>query len=332
VQGEVFWVIDELKDRYDAVVVGGGAAGLNGAVILGRSRRSVLVIDAGEPRNAPAGGIHGLLGLEGIAPSDYLERGRAEVRGYGGHITSGVVVSVARDGEGFEVSLADGREVHARRLLVASGLVDELPAVPGLAERWGRDVLHCPYCHGWEVRDQAIGVLATGPMAMHQVMLFRQLSENVVLFTHTTQPPEGEEAEQLAARGVAVVNGEVTGVEIVDDRLAGIRLAHGTVVPRQALAVQSRMVARTGFLAGLGPAKAEHPAGMGEHIPTEMGGRTEVSGLWVAGNVGNLAAQVGAAAAEGAFAAAQINADLAAEDTRLAVAAARERASAEIPG
>jgi thioredoxin reductase len=326
---EVVTVTDRLRDGYDVVVVGGGAAGLNGALLLARVRRSVVVIDAGAPRNAPAAGVHGLLARDGMPPAELLERGRAEVRRYGGHVVAGEVTTALRDTGGFTVALADGRSVRARRLLVATGLVDELPEVPGLRARWGRDVVHCPYCHGWEVRDQAIGVLASGPLAVHQALLFRQLSDDVTLFSHSMPPPTGEEAEQLAARGIRVVDGEVASLEIVEDRLVGVRLRDGTVVGRQALAVSPRMVARAGFLAALGLRPAEHPSGVGAHIPSDATGRTEAPGVWVAGNVTDPAAQVGAAAAAGAGAAAQINADLVAEETRQAVAAHRDRVSAE---
>ncbi|MDT0304997.1 NAD(P)/FAD-dependent oxidoreductase [Streptomonospora wellingtoniae] len=318
---------DRLEDGYDVVVVGGGAAGLNGALMLARSRRTVAVIDAGAPRNAPAEGVHGLLARDGMAPGELLERGRAEVRHYGGHAVEGEVVGARRDGDGdgFTVGLADGRAVRARRILVAAGLIDELPDIPGLAERWGRDVVHCPYCHGWEVRDRAIGVLATGPMpmAVHQAHLFRQLSASVVLLTDGRPAPSGEQAEELAARGIRVVEGEVAAVEAADDRIAGLRLADGTMVAREAVAVAPRMRARAGFLAGLGLHPVEHPMGVGEHIPAEPDGRTEVEGVWVAGNTTDLSAQVGAAAAAGAAAGARINADLIAEDTRAALAAYR---------
>src|SRR5690242_1208583 len=134
-----------MDERYDVVVVGGGAAGLNGALMLARARRSVLVVDAGAPRNAPASGVHGLLGREGTPPAELLATGRAEVRGYGGRIEAGEVTAAARTAGGFAVTLADGRRVRAHRLLVTTGLSDVLPDVPGLRERWGRDVLHCPY-------------------------------------------------------------------------------------------------------------------------------------------------------------------------------------------
>lgn len=309
----------EMTDRVDTcdvVVIGGGAAGLSGALMLARSRRSVVVVDAGEPRNAPAAGVHGLLGLDGTPPAELLERGRAEVRGYGGEVVAGEVVAVTREDDRFVVTCADGHNLHARRLLVTSGLVDELPDIQGLRARWGRDVLHCPYCHGWEMRDQAIGVVATGPMSVHQALLFRQLSDDVVFFSHTGPAPSGEEAEQLAASGIAVVDSPVASVEVTGDRLVGVRLRDGTVVARDALAVATRMTARAGFLAPLGLRPAVHPAGVGEYIPADPTGQTDVPGVWVAGNVTDMTAQVGAAAAAGALAAARINADLVAEEVR----------------
>ena len=193
-------VSDQLNAGYEVVVVGGGAAGLSGALMLARSRRSVVVIDAGAPRNAPAAGVHGLLGREGTPPTELLERGRDEVRSYGGHVVAGQVSTVASDDDGYAVALAGGRTIRARRLLVTTGLVDKLPEIPGLPDRWGRDVVHCPYCHGWEVRDQAIGVLATGPLSVHQALLFRQLSDDVTYFPNT-RPLDSEEADREAQGG-----------------------------------------------------------------------------------------------------------------------------------
>jgi thioredoxin reductase len=230
--------------KYDVVVVGGGAAGLSGALTLARARRSVLVVDGGEPRNAPASGVHGFLTRNGTNPSALLEAGREEVRRYGAELLDGRVASAERVEDGFVVTLDDGGSVGARRLLVATGLVDELPDVPGVRERWGRDVLHCPYCHGWEVRNQAIGVLASGPLSVHQALLFRRLSADVTFFSHTMPPPTDEQAEQLAGRGIGVVDGEVASFEVVEDRLAGVRLGDGRVVGQEALAVSPRMTAR----------------------------------------------------------------------------------------
>ena len=312
------------REEYDVVVVGGGAAGLSGALQLVRSRRSVLVVDAGEPRNAPAAGVHGLLALEGTPPAELLARGRAEVRGYGGEVVAGSVGAVERSGAGFLVHLAGGAAVRARRLLVTTGLVDELPDVPGLRERWGRDVLHCPYCHGWEVRDRPVGVLASGPLSVHQALLFRQLTDDVVLFLHEAAPLPEQGSAQLAARGVRVVTGRVSGLVVADDALRGVRLAGGEVVPRTALAVGPRFTARSGVLASLGV----HPVPLlvaghtvGEAVPADPTGLTPAPGVWAAGNVVDLQAQVGAAAAGGARAGAAINADLVAQDVRDALAA-----------
>ncbi|MFE6857076.1 NAD(P)/FAD-dependent oxidoreductase [Nocardia sp. NPDC057668] len=315
----------QLNDSYDVVVIGGGAAGLNGALMLGRARRSVVVIDAGAPRNAPAEGVHGLFAREGMSPLELVERGRAEVRQYGGHVVDGEVTGAVRDGDGFIVSLADGRTVRARRLLVTTGLVDDLPDIAGVREQWGRGVVHCPYCHGWEVRDRAIGIVGATPMAVHQALLWGQWTDDVVLFTHTQPEPTAEQAEQLAARGVRVVPGEVVAVESDGDRITGVRLADGTVIEREVVALGARMIARADFLASLGLHAVPHPMGpaMGDQVPADPMGRTEVPGVWAAGNVTDLSAQVGGAAAAGAFAGAQINMDLVTEETRLAVEARR---------
>lgn len=321
-----------MDETYDVVVIGGGAAGLAGAVTLARSRRSVLVVDAGRPRNAPADGVHNYLGREGTPPAELLAAGRAELAGYGGRVVADTAVAVARVDGGFHVELAGGAPVRGRRLLVATGLVDELPDVPGLAPRWGRDVLHCAYCHGYEVRDRAIGVLASGPTAAHQALLFRQLSDDVTLFRHTAPAPAPDEQEALAARGVAVVEGEVAAVETADDRLTGVRLRSGEVVPCEVVVVAPRFVARADVLADLGlhPTEQEMAPGVvaGTAVPAQPTGATEVPGAWVAGNVGDLRAQVISSAAAGVNVGAMINMDLVAEDTRRAVAAHRERAGA----
>jgi thioredoxin reductase (NADPH) len=317
-------------EQYDVVIIGGGAAGLSGAVALARSRRSVLVVDAGRPRNAPADGVHNYLGREGTPPGELLALGRAELAGYGGDVLSGVVTAARRQDDGtFRVTL-DDREVTARRLLVATGLIDELPDLPGVAERWGRDVLHCPYCHGWEARDQAIGVLATGPTAVHQALLFRQLSDDVTFFGHTGPELPAEEAEQLAALGVRMVDGEVAGLELSGDRLSGVRLVSGELVPRSVVVVAPRFTANDGVLASLGLAATEQEmrgAAVGSAVAADPTGATEVPGVWVAGNVSDLSAQVVVSAAAGLRAGAMINADLVAEDARRAVAARRSVAA-----
>ncbi|NEC66112.1 FAD-dependent oxidoreductase [Streptomyces sp. SID9727] len=320
---------------YDVVVIGGGAAGLSGALALGRARRSVLVIDSGSPRNAPASHVHNYLGREGTPPGELLAIGRDEVAGYGVEVVTGEVTVAERlpEDAGFRVVRGDGTAVTARRLLVTTGLTDELPPVPGLAERWGHEVLHCPYCHGWEVRDSAIGVLATSPMAVHQALLWRQWSEDVTLFLHQGPEPSEEEYEQLAARGIAVVDGEVAGVEVSDDRLTGVRLASGRVVERAAVVVQPRFTARSGVLESLGMRPVPMEMGghtVGSYIEADPTGATAAAGVWVAGNVTGLMDQVIGAAAAGLKAGAAINGDLVTEDTRRAVEARNAPSDAEM--
>jgi thioredoxin reductase/SAM-dependent methyltransferase len=317
-----------MDETYDVVVAGGGAAGLSGAVALARARRTVLVIDAGEPRNAPAGQVHNYLGRDGTPPAELLATGREEVLRYGGEILDGRAESVAKDGDGFRVTIRGGRSVRARRILVATGLADELPPVPGLAERWGHDVLHCPYCHGWEARDQRIGVLATGPLALHQAHLWRQWTPHVLLLLNGMPAPDEEEDERLAARGITVVAGPVDGLEVTGGALTGIRIGGGHVVALDVLAVAPRFTARTAVLASLGltPADVElNGHVVGSQIPADPSGATAVAGVWVAGNVADVRAQVVSSAAAGLNAAAAINADLVAEDTRDAVEAYRHQ-------
>ncbi len=306
--------------QYDVVIVGGGAAGLSAATTLGRALRPVLVIDSGTPRNAPAAGVHGYLSRDGMNPADLLSVGRTEVLSYGGTVMDGEAVSARRTPDGFEVVLADARRFSGRRLLVATGLTDELPPIDGLREQWGKGVVHCPYCHGWEIRGQRIGVLGTGPLSVHQALLFRQWSGDVTLFLNETVEPTDEEWDKLAARSIAVVDGAVASVNAVDGVLTGLTLRQGSSFDLQALAVGTRMEARSALLESLGLIPQLHASGAGRFIEAgAMGGATAARGVYAAGNVSNLTAQVITAAAEGVMAGARINADLIEEETRWAI-------------
>jgi thioredoxin reductase len=327
-----------VDERYDVVVAGGGAAGLSAALMLGRARRSVLVVDAGVPRNAPARHVHNYLGREGMPPSDLLAVGRAEVAGYGGQVVTGTVTSAQfQNGQditgGFRVELAAGRAVRARRLLVTTGLADELPDIPGVAELWGREVLHCPYCHGWEVRDQAVGVVATNSLAVHQALLIRNWSADVTVFGHTAAVPSRDALGELAARGIRFVNGEVTALEMIEGRLTGVRLCTGEVMCCQAVVVMPRFHARVGWLASLGLKPTEQLADglvIGSYVHAGPAGATSVPGVWVAGTIADPGAGVINAAAAGLNTAAAVNADLIAEDTRRAVTAHRRQFGYEV--
>ena len=312
-----------MAENYDVVVIGGGAAGLAGATALARSRRSVLVLDAGDPRNATAGHVHNFLTRDGTPPSTLYALGTDEVTGYGGRVEHGRVTGVQRDGDAFRIDTGD-RTVTARRLLVATGARDELPDVPGLEARWGVDVLHCPYCHGWEVRDRAVAVLATSAMAVHQALMWRQLTDRVTLAldSRLAPAPTDAERERLDARGVAVVEAEVARVEGEPGALVGVRLADGRLVEADAVAVGGVLQARSALLEGLGAATEEVRRGdivLGSRVVTGPTGATTVPGVWAAGNVADPMAQVVVAAGAGFVAGAAINGDLVEEDVRNAV-------------
>ena len=296
---------------YEVVIVGGGAAGLSAALVLGRARRRVVVIDAGSPRNAPAAHMQGFLSRDGMPPADLLATGRSEVGAYGVEIIRDHVVEIEG---GSIVRSAAGRALPARRILLATGVRDKLPDLPGVPERWGRDLLHCPYCHGWEVRDQPLGVLGTRPDAVDHALLVRQWSADVVLFAHTLDLAPND-ALRLEARGIEIVPGPVARLVIADDRLVGVELRDGAVVPRTAVFVRPVNVPHEdGLLATL---RCDVDAA---GFPVVDGtGRTSVPGVWAAGNVVDPRTQVITSAGAGSAAAIAINADLVREDVERAV-------------
>jgi thioredoxin reductase len=298
------------SDVYDVVVAGGGAAGLSAALVLGRARRRIAVVDAGAPRNAPAAHMQGFLSRDGMPPGDFLAAGRAEVSGYGVELLAGVVLGIE---PGFVVRLADGRVLTARRILVTTGVGDELPDIPGVRERWGRDLLHCPYCHGWEVRDEPLGVLGTVPGSVQHAQLVRQWSDDVVFFAHTYDLTTIERA-QFDARGIQVVEGEVARLVVADDRLAGVALTDGRMIARTAVFIRpGNLPHADGLLAGLGCEHNEEG-----FVTVNATGRTSTSGVWAAGNVVDPRAQVIASAGAGNAAAIDINADLVQDDVERA--------------
>jgi thioredoxin reductase len=310
-------------ELFDVAIIGGGPAGLSAGVALARALRSVVVIDAGEQRNLKAEGVHGFLSREGMSPKELVSAGREELARYAGTAVKGFVTSASRDGGNFILSLKDGSTVAARRLLIASGITDELPELPGLAERWGRDVLYCPYCHGWEIRNQRIGILASDSNAVPEALTFRQWSPDVTLFLNGALSLSPEEEEQLQARSIRLVEGRVQRLEIADDRLAGVMLDGGSVVPLDVLAVSPATVSKANMLQRLGLEPCGLDEGEGTCLETDESGLTSCPGVWAAGNATDVSAQVMTAAAAGLRAAAAINADLVLADTRQAVEEAR---------
>jgi thioredoxin reductase len=291
----------------DVVIVGGGPAGLNAALVLGRARRRVTVIDAGAPRNAAAAHMQGFLSRDGMPPAGLLELGREEIQRYGVELIEDRVAAIEH---GFTVRLTGGRVLGARRLLLATGARDQLPDIPGVQERWGRDLLHCPYCHGWEVRDQALGVLGTAPDAAEHALLVRQWSDDVVFFSHTSSPTP-DQISRLTARGVTVIPAAVRELVVEADRLTGVRMADGTVIERQALFIRPvNRPADGGLAETLGCALDAHGFPVVDPV-----GRTSLPGVWAAGNAADPRLQVIASAGAGAMAAIAINADLVQEET-----------------
>lgn len=291
---------------YDVVVVGGAAAGLSAALVLGRARRRVAVVDAGSPRNAPAEHMQGFLSRDGMPPADLLAVGRAEVSAYGVELIADRVETIE---PGFSVRLGGGRILEARRILLATGTLDVLPDIPGVRERWGRDLLHCPYCHGWEVRDQAIGVLGTRPDAVQHALLVRQWSDDVIFFAHALALGAADRSI-LEARGVRLVTGAVARLVVEADRLTGVEMTDGRVIPRTAVFIR--------------PTNVPHPDGLAASLAyavddsgfpiVDPSGRTSVPGIWAAGNAVDPRLQVIASAGAGSMAAIAINADLVRDD------------------
>ncbi|GAA1499082.1 NAD(P)/FAD-dependent oxidoreductase [Paeniglutamicibacter kerguelensis] len=307
---------------YDVVIIGGGAAGLSAAQALGRARRSVLVVDAGEPRNAPADAMHNYLSRDGMNPLELLAAGRAELAKYGVDIVADRATDSFRTETGFTVSLARNPQVSARRIILAGGLKDLLPEIDGLAEHWGNDVLHCPYCHGWEVKDQHIGIVDSA-FSVHQALMFTQWSKNITLFRAPDRELGSEDLEQLEARGVGIIEADIAAVRGSAGSIQGVELSDGTVYPLDALVIMPGVEVDLSGVASLGLTASEHPMGVGQFVEADAMGQSGVPGVWVAGSLADPKQQVIMAAASGLGVGAAVNADLTREETERDVAELR---------
>lgn len=284
----------------DAIVIGGSYAGLSAALQLARARRRVLVIDAGVRRNRFASASHGFLGQDGRAPGDIAADGRAQLLAYPNvRWLDGTAAQAGAEGDGFHVTTADGHTEHARKLVLATGVVDELPAIEGLAERWGQGVFHCPYCHGYELGNGRIGVLAVGALSLHHALMLPDWGATTFFLNDAFVPDDAQRAA-LAARGVVVEAGAVA--RLVDT--ATVVLRDGRRFVMDGLFTASRTHIASPVAAQLGCAMDEGPTGA--YIRTDAMQATSVRGVFACGDAaraaGNVAISVGAGAMAGAAA------------------------------
>lgn len=289
-------------DLYDAIVAGGSFAGLSAAMQLARARRRVLVVDTGQPRNRFAHSSHGFLGQDGRTPAEILAIAREQVLAYPtAELRPDEATHAAAEGGKFSVALASGAMTHARRLVLATGIVDELPDLPGLRERWGATVLHCPYCHGYEVADERLGVLAVGEGSVHQALLLPDWSTDVTLFTNGAFEPTAEQRGALAARGVRIESRRVLALVGDAPALAGVLLrgpdGDDEVIALDALFTASRTHMASSLAEQLGCAFDEGQ--FGPVIRTDERKQTTVPGVFAAGDAARVPHNVTWASADG---------------------------------
>jgi thioredoxin reductase len=272
----------EFQMSYDVIIVGGGFAGMSAALQLARARRPILVVDAGQPRNRFAAASHGFLGQDGAAPAAIMREALRQLSAYPTvDFVHGRVAAARGEIDGFEVETEDGAVHAARRLVLATGVSDTLPAIPGLAERWGVSVMHCPYCHGYEVRDRRIGVVANHPMASHQALMLPDWGPTTY-FTQGMVTLDAELSAKLAARGVAVETTPVIEVLGEAPAISGVRLADGRIAPLEAIFTAPTTAPASPLAHQLGCAFED---GMtGPHVKLEAGQQTTIPGVYSAGD------------------------------------------------
>jgi thioredoxin reductase len=296
--------------RYDCIIVGAGPAGLSAALMLGRCRRRVLVCEAGEPRNARSAGLHNYLTRDGIAPLEFLRLGRKEIEEYPTiEFLAAEVKDARRVSGGFTVSLGDRTELHARKLLLATGVADDLPDIEGLPALYGISVHHCPYCDGWEWRDQPVAIYGRGEEGFGLALGLTVWSDDLVLCTDGPAGLSSSQREQLERMGIEVREEGIIRLEGQHGRLSKIIFAEGDPLPRRALFLNSGQHQRSDLALRLGCRFTEKGA-----VNTGFCEATDVPGLYVAGDASEEAQFVIVAAAEGAEAAMAINQALLKDD------------------
>jgi thioredoxin reductase len=296
---------------YDVIIVGGGPAGLSAALMLGRCRRSVLLFDTHAPRNAPSRALHGYLTRDGIAPAEFLRLAREELTTYGTvELQDGEVVAAECQPDGrFTVSLGGGRQFRSRKLLLATGVCDNLPDIPGFKELYGRSVFHCPYCDGWEVRDQPLAVYGNGARGSGLALELTAWSRDIALCTDGEPGLDEETRERLARNGISVREERVESLESSGGGLSQVIFEDGPPLPRRALFFTTGQYQRSNLLERLGCEFNDKGT-----VRTGKYETTHIPGLFVAGDASRKVQWVVVAAAEGAEAAYAINTDLLKED------------------
>lgn len=294
--------------------MGGGAAGLSAALVLGRARRRTLVIDAGAQSNSAAHGIGGLLGHDGRPPAELYGMGRDELASYPTvRVLDGDVVTVCRTDGVFDLELSTGQTEQARRVLLATGMDYEVRELPGMAELWGGSVFHCPFCHGWEVADQPLAVLARGERAIHLALLLRNWSQDIVVLTDGPAEFDEDELRRFAVAGVRIDERTVVELQSNAGELAAIRFAEGDPLPRRGLLVASTLRQRSSLVAQLGLETAASQIAV-DTVVVDPIGRTSVPGVFAAGDITGQMPQVAAAIAAGSATAAAVVQSLSADD------------------
>ncbi|MDI6023701.1 NAD(P)/FAD-dependent oxidoreductase [Leucobacter sp. UT-8R-CII-1-4] len=311
------------QHTWDAVIIGSGAAGLSAAQALGRSLRRTLVIDAGQPRNRFAAHMHNVLGHDGTPPLELIGKGKIEAESYGVQFRDGRVESVRDLGATLALALDDGSEIIARSVVLATGVSDDLPPIPGLAQHWGSSVLHCPYCHGWEVRNTRIAVVPTSPLGMHQALLLRQWTDQLTVFTDALGELDEAATQRLLARGIELVSEPISEVVNNEQSVTAIRTVNGRELPIDAIFTAATLRPHDEMLASLQLKRSESP--FGSFIAVDPTGRTSHPRIWAVGNVVAPATAVPQAMAAGAMAGGGLNFVLVEEDFDLAQQAQRSQ-------
>lgn len=300
-----------MDTTWDCIVVGGGAAGLSAALVLGRARRRTLVVDAGEPSNGVAHGIGGLLGHDQQPPAALYAAGRQELTAYPGvELRTAEVVGGERHDGGFTIELADGGCERTQHVLLTPGMDYRYPDLPGSAERWGRSVFHCPFCHGWEVREQPLGVLDRGSSAVHRALLLRAWSDDVTLISNGPAELEAEDAQRLDASGVSVDERRVAGLRGPEPDLTAVAFEDGSQRACGGLLVPVTLHQRSALAEQLGVAPAAPGPLAADAIEVAPTFHTSVPGVLAAGDVNAEMPSVANAIAAGSKAAAAIVGDL----------------------